>query len=247
MSETTSPSTQPLEPLSQFTASQIRAIYHERYNSAFLCPTDLYLQIRAISQLRVQVAKGSLARRQVRSAADAIFASIDTFEPLNWTRCEPDHWPFADFPESFTLVAQIFKAAVCLYGILSLPEYASTSSLAVTTSTASMRGTQGSMPSYTMIKSSYRSSLLCFIRSAWNTRLRDKKALYWPLIVAGVAVADGDAADQEYVGAILHRYSVRPDSTSCPFATEDKLRAVWASGKTGWDDCFDEPLLGLCT
>lgn len=242
MSETTSPSTQLLETLDLFSLSEIRDVYRSRFFTAFLCPTDLFVQIRVISQLRAQVVMGAPARLVLSTAAD-IFASIVSFSPANWTSSEPDNWAFPNYPETFTLLSEIFKAAVYLYAIVSLPEYASSSCPLDTDLGLSSKGSA----SYESLKASHRNALVQMLRSTKNPshRLYDKRCLYWPMIVAGVAVADGDKADQEDIGARLHEEGVHPGSSAAPLVVEEKLRALWASGKTGWDDCFDEPLIGL--
>ncbi|KAJ2956182.1 hypothetical protein NQ176_g11339 [Zarea fungicola] len=83
--------------------------------------------------------------------------------------------------------------------------------------------------------------------------------LTWPLAVLGVSLtsasdgddtgmdvdmdmeADTNSADREFVAKTLYDISLHRDAYYGPVLCRSKLRAFWASGKTGWEDCYDEP------
>lgn len=67
-----------------------------------------------------------------------------------------------------------------------------------------------------------------------------KKSMMWPLIVAGVEAADASAAIRTFVDEQLTEMS-RDLGTPLPLLAKGVLKRFWASGKTGWDDCFDKP------
>lgn len=67
-----------------------------------------------------------------------------------------------------------------------------------------------------------------------------KRGCIWPLIVAGVEVARGDKEAREFVGRVFVGLA---EDLATPLMMEAKgvLERFWASGKEGWDDCFDRP------
>lgn len=86
----------------------------------------------------------------------------------------------------------------------------------------------------------HREELLALLRQTWDS-LRYHGGLAWPLIVAGVAASDGSAQDRDYIDRRLCYIWQRPLTAATFLLAVEKLRAFWRSGKTGWEDCFDEP------
>ncbi len=88
-----------------------------------------------------------------------------------------------------------------------------------------------------------RAEILALIRELLPLIPKRPTSLAWPLAVVGVALTgdgDGDAADREFVTQTLHHISTHRDAYYGPTLSLSKLRKFWASGKTGWEDCYDE-------
>lgn len=67
-------------------------------------------------------------------------------------------------------------------------------------------------------------------------------SLAWPLAVIGATLTqESDVAERAFVEKTLTTISTHRDAYYGPTLALEKLRAFWASGKTGWEDCFDEP------
>lgn len=225
MAETTSPATEPVRGLDLFSLDDLRQQYLIRFASDCPCPTVLFIQIRIISQLRTSVSQGA-PQAQIAAAAHEVLVAITAFSPPRWMSSEPSHWNFADNPELFESIAHMWKDSVLLYGILSLPEYAAV----ILRNGAS--------------KSEIRQRLLRRIGLTWALINANHPPLFWCLVVAGVAFADGDKASQKIISDRIHQIGRRPDCSAAPLYILRKLEIFWDSGRTAWDDCFDECLMG---
>ncbi|OAQ96738.1 hypothetical protein LLEC1_07600 [Akanthomyces lecanii] len=128
------------------------------------------------------------------------------------------------------ILARIYQVAVLLYGILTLPS-ATSAAWAVATTTP-QPGPLKLRP-YDGLRVSKRQELLKLLRQT---------ALCWPLVVAGVALADGDAADKKFVDDSLLTIWMTPNTWAAPFVCRTKLLVFWRSGSMAWEDCFDEPV-----
>lgn len=224
-SETTSPSTEPVRCLDLFSIEDIREQYVYHFLADPCCPTDLFIQIRKISQLRSRVSQGAPSD-EVSESARSILSAITEFSPSNWKRSEPSHWNFSDDDALFECIAHMYKDAVLVYGVVSLPDYAAAILL------------NG------VAKSVQRQRLMEKISTAWRRIISNHPALFWSLVVAGVAYADGDQVSQKIISDRLYQIGRRPDCSSAPLSILRKLEAFWMSGSTAWDDCFDECLVG---
>ncbi|OAA63786.1 endothiapepsin precursor [Cordyceps fumosorosea ARSEF 2679] len=69
----------------------------------------------------------------------------------------------------------------------------------------------------------------------------DRVALRWPAVVAGVALAEGGEDDRALVVEILTSMKSQLPNWGALWCL-DKLKVFWESGKTEWEDCFDEPV-----
>ncbi|KAK8150214.1 hypothetical protein G3M48_003509 [Beauveria asiatica] len=86
-----------------------------------------------------------------------------------------------------------------------------------------------------------RVEILTLIREVLPLIAERPTSLAWPLAVVGVTLtSQGDAAERDFVTQTLRRISTHRDAYYGPTLCLDKLHKFWASGKTGWEDCYDE-------
>ncbi|OAA62346.1 DUF300 domain protein [Cordyceps fumosorosea ARSEF 2679] len=236
---TTSPAKQQVEGLEHFTDAELKASLS---NACFApCPLELYPLLVHITRLRVAVAHrqqppgGARLARKVQGIFDATWR----FDPGAWA--ESDAW--RGEVDTGRLMGRLFPVAVRLYGIQTLPRSAV---VAWADSAADVRAAYEPLPGRNALDSlriRHRGEILALIRKHWDT-LQYKTSLVWPLLVAGVAAADGAPEDREYIEDCLEAILAMP-ITACSFITViDKLRAFWRSGKTEWEECWDEPVVG---
>lgn len=187
------------------------------------CPTILFMEMHSISQLRTKAISGASPTDVILPAAKAILNRISAFSPNTWT----ETYSLPDVPE-VPLLAHIFKLAVGLYLLVTLPDHVG-NSLFVSADSARV---------------THRNKLLDRIKTAW--RLRGCiSGLIWPLAVVGFALRDGSDADQALVCSYLVKFTEDPSGTRGAVVTRERLMAFWASGKTAWEDCWMEPFLML--
>lgn len=252
MANTTSPADDQIHGFMDWSTPEICTVYTTTMYSEMPCPTHLFLDIIRINRLRTQATAGVSYKDVIYSHARDIFASIESFSPENWT--EPYSVP--EKPE-MTLVANIFKTAVALYGILSLPPPPPpppprSRSLPPPTSTTGVSVpvvSDGAWPQHpkppTMLsceksRLAFRQKLMREVCEATENKAI-KIYLAWPLAVLGAALFDGSASDRTTVEQCLLKIRVPPQTYCGPTTSLTKLRAFWTSGKRGWEDCFDEP------
>ncbi|KAJ6786648.1 hypothetical protein PWT90_03588 [Aphanocladium album] len=200
------------------------------------CPTKLFLAIIHITRHRVLAAhqKDGVTSRRRRlpltpPTVTAIYKDISAFDVDAWTKeVEIDDLPLSH------LLARIYQTAVLLYGVLTLPPAASRRWAA---SQPRLAG-RGPLDS---VRVSKRDELMKQMREFWS-QAPDQTAICWPLAVAGVALVDGELADQIFVETCLYGMWMSPGTNSSPFECRRKLLEFWKSDKTGWEDCFNEPI-----
>lgn len=216
---TTSPPDDQIQGISHFSIPDLYNAYTSGTITGFPCPSHLFLDILAINMLRVQRPKSD----DLLSSAIPIFDHIDAFFPDSWT--EPYDIPAKSIR---AMIASIFKSSVALYGALVLRQYVKPVIAA------------GHFPRPELLLS----ELLLLINEAAKT-LRFTALLSWPLAVAGVAAADATAADQKVITSHLRKVKPSFNKLTGPMRTMEKLEKFWVSGKTAWDECFDEPCFVL--
>lgn len=74
-------------------------------------------------------------------------------------------------------------------------------------------------------------------------KLRSPYFLLWPLLVAGVAAARGTEAQRCFVKTRILVDVRKASNNMAPILCMEKLSALWASGKTEWEDFFPEPFI----
>lgn len=206
-------------------------MYGEDIIGTMPCPLDLLLSIIHLTQLR---------RDQVGMAADALPSAIRTeFEVV--LAFDSNCWAAKSERNSnkALALAEIFRTSVLLYGILALPRQA------VTTAWAALPPPPGasSRVTYSRLRKTHAQALLWLLQNIWPT-LEYPPVLVWPLIVAGVAVAaDKGPENQDFVGSCLFAIWKTPNESNTFLALLEKLRRLWQSGKTEWEDCFNDSSL----
>ncbi|KAJ6790413.1 hypothetical protein PWT90_07656 [Aphanocladium album] len=134
-------------------------------------------------------------------------------------------------------LAEVYRVAIWLYAILTLPRPAVSQWAEVDMPLPSCGQ---AINAYDRVRTLYRSELLTCLRRVYH-ELTYPRGVYWPLIVAGVAAVDGAEEDRAFVDDCMHSIWLNPLGGSGMFSSLEKLRRFWASGKTNWDDCFYEP------
>ncbi|KAI1171874.1 fungal-specific transcription factor domain-containing protein [Nemania sp. FL0916] len=152
--------------------------------------------------------------------------SPETFAECNSTPATRPHW---------VLVARIFHSAAVLYCILSLqsvsllPDPSSSPPHHQSHLTASLK--------------LHYDRLLLDLKHAFTTQASLKNCLFWPLVVAGCCAGVHGTAFERAFLADLIKESVKDVRNLIPLFAREILMTFWKSGKTKWDDCFDQPYL----
>ncbi|KGQ05283.1 hypothetical protein BBAD15_g9442 [Beauveria bassiana D1-5] len=225
VSNATSPTTHQITGHLGYTDDDIKTILADE-DSTRPFPVELVVVLRHITQVRVHAASRTRRISELRQRMQHLFQQINAFDPHAWAD-ELEFYRGAVTPA----IGRLFQLATRLYGLLSLPASIAApqpSLLAVTS------------PDIASLRVSQRTELLACLRDTWPA-LPDTTNMSWPLLVAGVAAADGPAEDREFVARCLDRTWRNPLGDVAPLLVLEKLRAFWKSGKRGWEDCFDEP------
>lgn len=207
-------------PIYDFSPDEIKTVFSRQFYSELPCPSSLFLCMHRISELRMRLANGE-PRAVIRPLGQAILDEVENFSVKTWI--EPYGVPERPV---IPVLARAYRAAVRLYAIMTLPACVSTAT------------------GETYSKVPARDELMSLIRESLPL-LEAKLALHWCLPVAGVALADGAAEDQELIEFIF--MGLKQDMEFYfPFHIRDTLKRFWASGSTAWDDCWTEPFPPLC-
>lgn len=197
------------------------------------CPVKLFMRIAQINRLRLHVVTRATTKAAFIARVRELFDAIDGFDLQAWSKGRS----FAN--EAITLsLGHVFLVAVRLYAIMTLCRSELISSHIV----GSHSGTSGlSASTQDAARQAETRELMKLLRQLWPS-MKYIPALQWPLIVAGVGTAGNRGPDQEFIDQCLLSIWHYPLNDTNIFRCLEKLRAFWASGKTGWEDCFDEPI-----
>lgn len=191
------------------------------------------MRIVQINRFRLQVATKATTNAASIAGVHELFHAIDSFDLHAWARGRN----FVN--EAITLsLGQVFLVAVRLYAILTLCRSELVSRLLVA-SRPDISKLGGS--THHILRKAETRELVKLLRQLWPT-MTYIPALQWPLIVAGVGVAGDLRADQAFIDQCLFSVWHYPFSDNNIFRCLEKLRVFWASGKNGWEDCFNEPV-----
>ncbi|KAH8879813.1 hypothetical protein GQ53DRAFT_853224 [Thozetella sp. PMI_491] len=182
----------------------------------FPCPLPLFLEIIHINDLRYRIATASSVadRYPYASEAHTIMQCVTVFSPEEWAKREN----MGSYPEEWLCLGRLCHSAVLLYTL------------------SSLRSVLGPLAT---LKTQQRDLLFEQSKAAvLFTHLSGY--ILWPLVVAGMQAAEAGPEEREWIDAQLLSMGRRL-GTNSPLLSRAILRKFWKSGKTGWNDCFDQP------
>lgn len=234
---TTSPAGNQIIGVKDWSRNQVRLAYSFSSRDALPCPTELMFELIEITRLRTAVYTGRLARTQLYRRARKMAQAVGSFNPETWTEISYDTDSAARKGQ-----ARLFKAAVSLYAILSLPPRLTKPfalSLLPPQSSPDSSITASTGVRVMLAREYYSTQLFQLCRELWDTL--DGANMGWPMAVLGVAVLN-NPSQQDQLVAWLNDLCWIPGSKGGPNALLPLLVEFWASGKTQWDDCFYKPI-----
>ncbi|KAJ3473576.1 hypothetical protein NLG97_g10236 [Lecanicillium saksenae] len=252
---TTTPARKQITGFDCFTDAQLLQLFGNAAIPDMPCPAEIFIAIVYVTRLRGAIARaenGSAIDQDLTLSIDSIpikvkeiFDNTQQFDVSKWAEDllanNQDYWSPEHSPGSadalLPMIGEIFCVAVRLYGILALPEWAVES---WASSASDMRAQTSRLTSCESAGALHRQALLVLLRKVCGQITHDE-GLAWPLVVAGVAVADGSADERAFVERCLWNVWRLPNTVASFALVIDKLGAFWRSGKTRWEDCFDEP------
>lgn len=229
---TTSPPLDQMNGFARWSREESTLAYSHTGLSEFLCPTVLFLEIMEISRQRTAIATHGVTTTTVRRV-EKIARAVRGFDAENWKESYS-----TEDPKSI-LTAKLFKCAVTLYAILSLPTRFS-AAFADTPPRTKGKGSKKHRPRE--IRSFYRDQMFELFEEAFESLAR--YSLGWPTAVLGVAVVDNPkqkAQFEKWLGELMWMTG----SDGGMENMEPVLKDFWTSGKTGWNDCFTKPISAL--
>lgn len=239
---TTCPAGQQIKGSDDFTDEEIRTLIAFDPNKVEPCPVEFHLARVRITRLRVALSCTKLSPEHASVAAQVqeTFDTLLLFDMGEWV--EERYGDKGDeVRRQARIMGRIYAVAIRLYGILTLPPSATAAWAASSSLIESSYPASPGCSVYENLRRQHRDELLGLLRK-WSGKGRLKVWLAWPLIVAGVAVADDAVENQLYIDASLLAIWRVPDVSNSSITALEKLRVFWLAGKTGWEDCFDEPI-----
>lgn len=199
-----------------FDVDDVMTIYELGSSPLFYCPAPLFKEMFLINRLRLEAA---VSGGDSKPSLCDILERIDAY-PIQIMTDSMDPRKAKDLH----LVSLLFKSAVAVFGSMTLP---CTSECSSHTPCAELEKTHREHLLHLLDTSSEFMPLLDHI--------------LWPVIVAGAAVAT-ESVEKRMLVEMYWLNSVRdPYTGGCTRIALATIRKFWASGKTKWDECFDEP------
>jgi hypothetical protein len=204
-----------------------------------ICPPSLLLDIVRINHLR------ALAMRGVASVLHTSRENNEDNDENNNMPAHADAQAILDHalafsPEeladknanertraSWLLMGRVHQSAVVLYCILALQHVR----LLPSRKSAAIE----------RAASAHYDRLLLDLKEGFR-QVHFKTCLFWPLVVAGARAARGSAFERAFITEQLGE-AVKDIGSSMPVLARATLVRFWESGKTGWDECFDQPYI----
>ncbi|RYP77426.1 hypothetical protein DL771_001221 [Monosporascus sp. 5C6A] len=177
--------------------------------------------IIVINELRQQAANPAVGAGPSQPTASDLLEQIHDFSPGDWIKGKAT----ANSKREWLLIGSAYQSAVALYCIMSLQ------SLSILPSALHI----------TAMDAAHHERLMQLLKQAL-TFPHLRHCLMWPLLVAGARAVYGSADDRKFVDEQFKELS-RVGGTALPLAARAALKRFWASGKMGWDDCFDKPYI----
>lgn len=264
LTSTTTPAAQMLTIFDDLTPEETHHVFTFTLYTDVPCSSHVFADLIRINRLRALVAGGAPVQSFVLPAARQVYKHIAEFSVTDWE--EPYGVP--DKPEA-RLLCRIFQKAVLLYGLLTLPplSLALTTTTATTTTTTpadddeessnlpspEVSGSEAGIDDREALRDGDADSaptpsthtlhveILALIREVLPLIAERPTSLAWPLAVVGVTLTgQSDAAERDFVTQTLRGISTHRDAYYGPTLCLGKLHRFWASGNTGWEDCYDE-------
>lgn len=235
-SDTTSPVTRQTLVHNYYTDDELELILQGWTIDAPLA-IELNITRMHLTRLRCQAAAKEVTGKALEHRARELLDAVESFCPDAWAERMK---PYQDVWEGFANadVGRLFQLAVRLYAILTLPPSTVVAVLGSQTP-ALMSHEKSEM--YKILRIRHRDELLKLVKQSWP-KIHDRGACSWILALLGCALVDGVSEEREFIAQELLQIWRQPLSDSTHIVILMKLRAFWQSGKTGWDDCWDEPV-----
>lgn len=229
---TTTPARQQLLGHAEYTESQIEKILAIEFDLDNPFPMDVRIAVVRTTLLRYQVATKTVSEAALLHAVCGIVHKLDNVDVDGWARTDN---PFEE--SSAYDMGQIFRNAVLLYGIITLPRslFHSWAQSQIFEQTFA-----SGAESHDVLRTYLTSKLIKQLKKALPL-LNYVPSVSWPLQVAGVGVATGSAVDRAFVDGSLFAVWAHLESDIAAIVLLQKLRNFWSAGKTEWEECFDEP------
>lgn len=190
-------------------------LYASELHENFPCPTQLYRCVVDINRLRAQCLSAECDDEAITTAIRGIVTSIQGFRPKAWTER-----PEIRNAEVRKLIAEMYQTSIYLYLRLALENY--------------MR------PPITSAQRISMSRQITALVECLVATCGYHNSQAWPLTVAGAALGCSPACYQ----LIVDQHLLDMGSMFTPgrgtLMSLQCLRKFWASGKTGWEECFTE-------
>ncbi|KAI0486979.1 fungal-specific transcription factor domain-containing protein [Xylaria cf. heliscus] len=215
-----------------------------------ICPPSLFATIIRINHLRALAARGIATSYSSTTTITTTTTSPSTSSSPSPSSASEDDLPvytdaqtlldrLLDFSPplyasanstpttqaNWLLVARIYQSSAVLFCILSLQHV-----LLLPESLELSR-----------LRSTHYDRLLLDLREGFR-HVNFKNCFFWPLVVAAAAAARGSAFERAFLADLMSD-SVADMGSSMPLLARRVMVAFWDSGKSGWDDCFDQPYL----
>ncbi|KAJ3552644.1 hypothetical protein NPX13_g11065 [Xylaria arbuscula] len=212
-----------------------------------ICPRPLFYDVIRINHLRALAARGVQCSPPSSSSSYSLSTSSSPlsshlYEDVSvYTdaqdlvdqilRFSPETYASSNgntrTQSNWLLVGRIHQSAILLYCILSLQHVLPLPEPGVVSRT---------------VRTHY-SRLLLDLKEGYKHD-RFKNCFFWPLVVAGAAAVRGTAFEQAFIADTI-KDCAKDVGSSVPLMVRKMLMSFWGSGKQGWDDCFDQPLILL--
>ncbi|KAK4069336.1 transcriptional regulator family: Fungal Specific TF [Trichoderma harzianum] len=213
---TTSPSHSQMVDACNFDVDDVMALYEIGSTPLFYCPAPLFREIFLINRLRLDAA---ISDGSSEPSLCDILHRVDMYSvPLMNDSIDETK------ANALLFIALLFKSSVAIFAALTLP---CTSQCSPSRPCAELQKV-------------HRANLFHLLdTTAEFLPLLDH--ILWPVVVAGTAAATGTVENQMLVEMYLLNGVRDPFTGGCTGAALATMRKFWTSGKTEWDECFDQP------
>ncbi|EGR44840.1 uncharacterized protein TRIREDRAFT_111755 [Trichoderma reesei QM6a] len=224
---TTSPSHAQLVDACNFDVDDVMALYEIGSSPLFYCPAPLFREIFLINRLRLEASTALSSSSDPLSEHSSSSSSCHVLERIDAYSVPPvPQAPGIDDQKAQNLlfVSLLFKSAVAVFASLTLP-------------------CTSRCPSHkpcAQVHKMHRANLFHLLDTT-SEFLPLLDHILWPVVVAGTAAATGSVEDRMLVEMYLLNGARDPFTGGCTGSALATMRRFWKSGRTRWDECFDQP------